>query len=115
MAGRFTANPNLEHDVQPMLVDDLDAITKRLASDAATLARSEVYGAGVGGHYAAMIRGHAELENGVAVGHLMAEKYTSGWIEAGTRFMTGHRILQRTANRSGLRKGRRTSRGYRGG
>jgi hypothetical protein len=119
---RFDLNPNLDRDVQPMLVDDLDAAARAMAADARARGMAEAFGAGPV-HYAEQITGSAELVGGLAVGQVEAAKFTSWWLERGTKWMEGRHILEQTAKQSGLRtsggrqrSGRgRTNRATRGG
>ena len=101
---RVIISKNLRAVVEPQILPVLGDTAKELAADARVHARRVAWGPGTGGtHYANEIEASSGMVRGRARGFVVAKKYTSGFLEGGTKHMPARHILENFARNSGYR------------
>jgi hypothetical protein len=100
---RVILSRNLQALIQPQLLPHLDRVAEDLAVGARAYARSVAYGPGTGGHYADKIEATTDMVRGRARGYVIATKFTSRFLEGGTRHMPARHVLERYGRQSGYR------------
>jgi hypothetical protein len=101
---RVTLAPNYQAVIQPQLLPAVRAEAEALAADARGFARGVAWGPGsYGTHYADEIKAGSGLQHGYARGWIQARKFTSRWLEHGTKNMPAKHVMERFARQSGQR------------
>lgn len=100
-AARLAYRKQVEEEIirsQP-LSDHVQEVTRGIALDAKSLARTEAY---LSGDYYRSIDSGAAVRDGRPIGRVAAGDFKAGWIEFGTRRQPPKAILRRAAEAAGV-------------